>query len=413
MRKIWKKIIILLFVICFGMSILVGTHLNRRAIEFSSRVNTENQNLVASTARYDIEQLFQFEENQNYYSFELQDDYLYVTAREQGIGPKLTIFNVTVPTAMTKISTFPTNDTLRDLDVKGNFAYIVTETEGLMVVNVSDPTSPQKVGTFFDPNITGAYIIEVVDTFAYVISNEWDPFFSIINITAADPQNFTLVSGNDCITGSASDLEIADDFAYICGGWGSGWVEVYNISDPSSATYLTDFHGGNKQGMAIKIEGNLAYIASGIHGFFIYNITNPLSPGMIGTFSDFGFSNDIEIRSNFAFIADGYDGLEVIDISNPTSPQKVGSFTNDKYFRFFQVSNETIYVLRSQDGMVMEANGISILKVEYNVLHPKSIVQVQTGTIETLHLELKDDLLFIADHDLDIYNVSDPSNPIF
>ncbi len=72
---------------------------------------------------------------------------------------------------------------------------------------------------------------------------------------------------------------------------------------------------------AIEVRGNLAYIATGVSGLQIVDISNPDSLFIVSFLDDMpGIACDIVLRDNFALIANYNAGLTIIDIDDPEHP---------------------------------------------------------------------------------------------
>jgi sugar lactone lactonase YvrE len=82
-------------------------------------------------------------------------------------------------------------------------------------------------------------------------------------------------------------------------------------------------------GTLIKISGNNAYIANSPtnqKSFSIYDISNPTSPSLLGSFTAANNINNIYIYGNYAYLAES-GSIEIIDISNPALITSVKNYT--------------------------------------------------------------------------------------
>ena len=60
----------------------------------------------------------------------------------------------------------------------------------------------------------------------------------------------------------------------------------------------------------------------------VISITTPSSPVLLGTCPTPGTARCVEVSGNYAYVADGVSGLQVIDISTPSAPLARASMTN-------------------------------------------------------------------------------------
>ncbi|MFL5800496.1 MAG: LVIVD repeat-containing protein, partial [Roseiflexaceae bacterium] len=99
-----------------------------------------------------------------------------------------------------------------------------------------------------------------------------------------------------------------------------------------------------------------AYIA-GLSGLFIFDVSNPLSPHLLGSFDSVGHgggnSYNLDVIDTLAYLADGGGGLQIIDVSNPTSPTLRGSLDLPIYSLAVQVSDGLAYIAGREGGLAI------------------------------------------------------------
>lgn len=80
---------------------------------------------------------------------------------------------------------------------------------------------------------------------------------------------------------------------------------------------------------AISIRDNYAYIATGVSGLQIVDISNPDSLYVVGFLDDMpGYASDIALRDNYALLANDNAGLAIIDIEDPEHPVEYANCNN-------------------------------------------------------------------------------------
>jgi hypothetical protein len=80
----------------------------------------------------------------------------------------------------------------------------------------------------------------------------------------------------------------------------------------------------------IFVEGNYAYVAGGLKGLHIFNISDPLNPFWVNwvdipVYKYEGYAYSVHVSGGYAFIAAGYSGLQIIDVDPPESASIVKS----------------------------------------------------------------------------------------
>ena len=71
----------------------------------------------------------------------------------------------------------------------------------------------------------------------------------------------------------------------------------------------------------VSVACNRAYVADGVAGLRIIDITIPATPTLLGALDTPGEANDLVIVGNRVYLADGAAGLQIIDVSDPSAPQ--------------------------------------------------------------------------------------------
>ncbi len=201
-----------------------------------------------------------------------------------------------------------------DVAVVGNYAYL-GQGQDLVVLDMTDVSNPSEVGRVITPSlVTG---IAVSGNYAYVASHENG--LMIVNIT--DPSSPTLVGSYG--TGTAEDVAVSGNYAYVADGE-SGLI-IIDVNNPATSTPAGSYDtAGYAKGVAVS--GNYAYIADDDSGFVILDITNPAVPTLTGSYDTAGNAENVAVSGNYAYVADGSSGLMIVDITNPSSPTPAGSY---------------------------------------------------------------------------------------
>jgi len=78
------------------------------------------------------------------------------------------------------------------------------------------------------------------------------------------------------------------------------------------------------EAVKIAVDDDMAYIASGYHGFFIVDISDPTNPVQVGQYATPGHAWGLTVSGNYVYVAAMDSGLRVIDVSDPSAPFEVG-----------------------------------------------------------------------------------------
>jgi hypothetical protein len=206
----------------------------------------------------------------------------HVIVANQSSPYALDFYDVTAPATPLHVATLPMPFPLGNVVAEGAVACASMGTEGLAVVDVSDPASP--------------FIAATVDDTAW----------------------------NVAIQGSIA--------AYATGDFeGPGFV-LLNVSLPATPVVLGE--GGHPGGLGVHLDGALLYHtwtdanSNGYEALLdIYDIGNPSSPIRLGgtVLPASGGVVQAVSPSGYAYVESGSLGLSVLDVSSPSAPFIIGS----------------------------------------------------------------------------------------
>lgn len=111
--------------------------------------------------------------------------------------------------------------------------------------------------------------------------------------------------------------------------------------------------GGFTRGWAndIYVEGKYAYIANGVNGFLIINISDKQNIHTEGRVDTPGYANSIFILDEYAFVADGENGIQVIDLTDKKNPIIINSYDTPGYAFDVFVNEGIAYVADGEKGL--------------------------------------------------------------
>lgn len=122
----------------------------------------------------------------------------------------------------------------------------------------------------------------------------------------------------------------------------------------------------NVTGRRVDTQGNYAYVVatSGTPNFFIYNISNPAAPSLVGSLTVSASPTNVAVDGNYAYIASTNNNIEmqIINVTNPSSPSIVSSFngagSGDAYG--VRVNGNYVYLTRLTGTSVIEFQIINV-----------------------------------------------------
>lgn len=208
-----------------------------------------------------------------------------------------------------------------DVFVSGIKAYVTSC--GVRVIDVSQPQSPQNAGTFSLPQ--GVTIEDIVLSGNYAYAAADTQGFLILDIS--NPNSPSVV-GSVQTPIRATGIAVSGSHAYVT-AWG-GALYVIDISNPY-APRIVGTVSGLSWANDVFVSGSYAYVADSISGIHVIDVSTPASPSLVGTVTKKGIQNPspfdnnglwpdgVSVQGKHAFVTDS-EGLQVIDITDLNNP---------------------------------------------------------------------------------------------
>ncbi len=286
------------------------------------------------------------------------------------------------------------------------------------------------LANFMERPYEPAYSVAVADGYAYTTQHcdqhSGDGVFRVIDVrTPSEPVEagtLEMCAGNVVVSGRHAYVNRGDP-VYD----GVMDVRVIDVSDPTSPSEVGVLSG---VGRIATVSDGYAYTIEPDVGLWVIEITDPTSPievGFLETHQGYVLS-DLEVSDHYAYVTSGNSTesgfLEVIDVSSPSAPFQVGIVQlgvvqgTECSFGHVEVSGNYAYLMYhchfiyGPRGMiVVDVSDPSSPSVIANLVFSDSWGHV-------LHdrgcrtPSLRGVCIVNGGGHLDVYNVSDPSNPV-
>jgi hypothetical protein len=215
-------------------------------------------------------------------------------------------------------------------------------------------------------------------------------------------------------------------------------IDIYNITNLQNPERINVIITPQND---FFIKDTFLYLI-GTDTFKIFNISNPLSPYLLGSVADSGYS--IYVSGNYAYLGARW-GLYILDVTDPRNPVRINTLSGGAQVKaiwvedtlcYYTISNpESKFVIAnvadphnpSEVGSLNNVSGIDIYKIGYFVYLPAfDIIDVSIPSFPARisHLDLPGwdngvwvnspfGHAFVADdwEGLQVINISDPTNP--
>jgi len=269
---------------------------------------------------------------------------------------RLDVIDVSVPDFPIEVGRLENLDleSISDIDVHNDVAYLASSHSGLRVVNVSDVTQPTEIGEFDTPGIATA--CEVIDDIAYV--TDGPSGFRLIDVS--NPR-VPVQLGAIAAEGWASALDVEQGVAFVQDlTEEESAVRIIDVSNPTHPSELGAF-AATRTALDVEVVGDLAYVVDG-EGFRVLDVSAPTAPRQIGSAPLGG--NAIEVASSIAYVA-AQPWLGAVDVSDPTQPLLIGDL-------YFSSSSFTDIVADESKELIYAVGGSGYSGQDW----PQSVVRV-------------------------------------
>jgi len=250
-------------------------------------------------------------------------NYAYILEQDRNINDELYLYiiDISEPTDPEFIAKYATyNNDLMDMkfpkaiEVIGNYAYITyvddEDTSKFIIYDVFNPLNIVNKGEVELETNTAGNDIAIIGNYAYIASS----VDGLIIIDISDKNNPTITGDPNSGT-NGKGVYVAEGFAYIAAG--DDGLIIYDISDENSPTEEGRCSEDIDNASKVTVVGNYAYVACGINGLIIVDISDETNPEIeediiyqygIEEPVSYESVNDVFVINNFAYAVTTLNG---------------------------------------------------------------------------------------------------------
>ncbi len=116
---------------------------------------------------------------------------------------------------------------------------------------------------------------------------------------------------------NSQGLDVQDNIVAVAAA--SQGVMFFKIEPSGALTSLGNYSEGTMNAIDVCINGNYAYIANGLNGFWAIDITDFTKIQAVATIKDMN-AQKLHCTDQYVLVLQGFSGMALLDISKPESP---------------------------------------------------------------------------------------------
>lgn len=211
------------------------------------------------------------------------------------------------------------------------YIYATDRCEGLILIGAATLLDGNPMNNFLERALTynpegilnGAKNITIVGTYAYICC---DAGLVVVDLNDPLHPQITSILGDEQHLHHPHAVQVQFRYGFVCDEHGVKILDTTHLSHPRYVAGLDLEEAHN-----IYVARTYAYVAAGKQGLVILDVKNPTAPKIDQVFDAGGCINDlhdvklgITYVSEFAYLADGVNGLRVVQLTSPETPGNDG-----------------------------------------------------------------------------------------
>lgn len=324
------------------------------------------------------------------------DGMVYVAADTKGFH----IIDVSDPEFPVGTGCFLSNGINVSVAVKGDAAYISTYSSMVQVLDVSDPEYPVTADslTFITPpkylTIQGDTLMvpasKTLGDFGFYLYDISDPFAAQeIGYLPRDPGYHD--------PNHPKSMHIHGNYAYAA--MGAGGIQIYDITEldePVFKAHWSEYTGTPGEGYSVRnsiLSYPYLFAPAGKKGLYVLDVSDPDSIKVAANVPTDHYAVWIDLSENDHLYLARYGGVDIYDVSDPLDPHKIGTYSgNLRKANHLLLTGDTLYVV----DMHPPAVGLHVLDVS-DPYNPVEVAYHKTPGLMGMQVDVENDLIYMSD----------------
>jgi hypothetical protein len=314
-----------------------------------------------------------------------------------GTTAGLTTLDVSDPANPAPIAWTETPSTVLGVSVSEGLLYAASYT-GTSVFDISDPTSPLELGLFESPAPIRSFL--PVGPLGFAACT--DAGLYTFDISAPKPSPWIATVDLPDVAGG---MELVGDLLFVAVRSSNGGVQILDVSDPAAPSLVASVAA--RYPYEVAVEGSTLYVTTGLDGMLVFDVSTPSSPTFLAEFQyGGGFYGDIEVRGSIAYLLERNEGVQIADVSDPMAIELLGTYQSANGLEDIAVEGSILYGVDDRRYFQMidvSAPSMPMLRGVYEAPEYISEYLVDEGRAYIAYGSL---------HEMSIVDVADPGNPV-
>jgi hypothetical protein len=331
-----------------------------------------------------------------FHGFDYRNGYACIAGGSHG----LRVMDVSDPAFIVEIGCYEPHGLANGLAVSGDYAFIstVSDSNNLLVYDVSDPSSPAGVNSL---GIEGRpKWISTSENYLYVPGVEINLLPGVRVFDISDPVTPVIAADWLCPPGTVGvplSVERYQNFAFVAMAYGG--VQIYDVTHINAPVALgnwTLWDPISNPGFAIrnvKVSWPYVFVPDESYGLHVLDVSDPANIVEVASHPTPGYAwwVDLSPDQNVLYLADFSGGLRIFDISNPLAPVEVGSIV--------QNLNHVNHVIAAGDSIyITDCGGIGLHVYDVSIpASPQEVAYHKTPGVFANDIVLANGLVYFLD----------------
>jgi len=226
-----------------------------------------------------------------------------------------------------------------DVALAGGYAIVVSD--GVVrAIDVSDPAKPFIAGALELPGNPVAEFVTADGARAYLSTED----NGLLIIDVSNPEDLML-QGQSATIASLRGADVSDDIAYV--GAGSGGLAIFDVRNPADPRLLDRLGAPEGIGGAVDdvvIQQGLLFLASD-RDLLVVRAERETAPIEAGSITPPAGTSGVALRRGLAYLADEEAGLQILEVDREAPPRLLSTTPTLSDARDLAVSDRLAFVV--------------------------------------------------------------------